>query len=104
MENEYKINADYTVSENGVSTTVLGKGKIAYMLPAFYFDGEEYTEIKHGENTLEIKYGGWVCRYSTDGKIVDADNVGCNRNGYYKVFYAEESDKLCVKIEIFREI
>ena len=91
---------EYTLSAEGVNIENRGKGKIFYMLPAFDFDGEKHTEITCGETELAVSYEGWTCRYRTDGKILDSGKTAANRNGHYRVFYAEGTDQLTVKIEI----
>ncbi len=90
--------ADYFVSADGVE--IKSSGRIT--LPAFAFDGRDHTDIKVTENTVEISYLGWVCRYTASGKITDSGKTARNRNGYYKLFYAEGEKDLKIKIEIFR--
>ncbi len=90
--------ADYYVSADGVD--IKSSGKI--MLPAFAFDGETETDIKVSENAIEISYLGWVCKYTTNGRIVDSGKTARNRNGYYKLFYAENTGELKIKIQILR--
>ena len=97
-----KLETRYTVGEGGVNITLSGNRKIAHMLPAFDFDGEEHSEIFCTENMLEIKYQGWMCRYTTDGKIVNSGSAACNRNGHYKVFYANGESSLSVMVEILK--
>lgn len=94
------IDAEYTVSKNGVEINLSGDGEIAHLLPAFYFDGEEYSEISFDKNSLEISYGGSKCRYTVDGEIVCTSDTACSRHGHYKVFYAKAHENLSVKIEI----
>lgn len=97
-----KILSEYTVSTDGVDIRVSGTGEVYYMLPAFCFDGEAYTDIDVGEASLGIHYCGWVCRYETDGKIIDLGRIAANRNGHYKVFSASGDKTLNIKIEIIR--
>lgn len=94
------IQTEYTLSADGIDIVNRGKGKMYYMLPAFDFDGETHTEITCGETELAVSYEGWTCRYRTDGKILDSGKTAANRNGHYRVFYAEGTDQLTVKIEI----
>ena len=96
------ILAEYTVSGDGVDIRVSGEGEVFYMLPAFFFDGESYTDIEAGDVSLGINYRGWVCRYETDGKIIDLGRMAANRNGHYKVFSASGDKTLNIKIEIIR--
>lgn len=100
LEDGETVCAEYTVSEKGVEISVSGKGEIAHLLPAFDFDGEEYSEISFDKNCLEITYGGSKCKYTTHGEIVYTSDVACSRHGHYKVFYAKANGKLSVKIEI----
>ena len=93
----------YTVNENGVEISVLGNGDIGYALPAFYFDGESYTDISHSENSLTVTYEGWTCKYVTNGKIIDINKAAANRSGYYRAFLATAKDALKVKIEIVKD-
>ncbi len=95
-----KIQEEYYVSRDGIEVTVLGEGKLGYALPAFCFDGEEYTQISVDEHSLSIFYNGWVCRYTTSGKITELDRIAANRNGHYRAFVAEGRDSFNVKIEI----
>jgi len=98
---EQTVEVQYTAGEDGVDITVTGEGEIAYMLPAFCFDGEEYPTITCDGYTLEITYKGWVCRYTTDGTIVDTGEISCNRNGHYRVFTA--AGKECLRVHVVME-
>jgi hypothetical protein len=81
--------------------TVTGEGKVACLLPAFFFDGECHTEIQAEKASLRITYEGWQCRYTTDGQILDLNRLGGNRNGHYKAFCASGENRLqvCIRIE-----
>ncbi|MBQ8389156.1 MAG: hypothetical protein IJX46_09550 [Clostridia bacterium] len=94
------IREHYTVNESGVSITVEGDGEIGYALPAFCFDGEVSPKITVGEHSLTVSYEGFICRYTTNGKIVDLNKIAANRNGHYRVFIATSQNTLDVKIEI----
>lgn len=100
--NAESIVSKYTVNSDGVNIEVSGKGCIGYVLPAFVFDGETYTEIKATENTLEIFYKGWICRYITSGRISATQISSANRNGIYKAYIAEADDLMEIKINISR--
>ena len=100
FKNNIVTEENYCVDESGVSIRVTGSGEIGYALPAFDFDGEAYTEISVTESTLSIKYQGFECRYTTDGKILDLGKTAANRNGRYRAFLAVGTDSLGVKIEI----
>lgn len=93
----------YAVNESGVKIEINGDGEIAYMLPAFDFDGEAHTKITATEHTLEISYEGWICHYETNGKISDLGRLAANRNGHYKTFAATASDTLKITVEIKKQ-
>lgn len=97
------VTAKYTVNSDGVKIQVNGDSDVAYTLPAFYFDGEVHPEIVATENSLNVSYNGWVCRYTTDGRICDGQRMAANRNGNYKVYYAVGKKDLKVSIEILRQ-
>jgi hypothetical protein len=103
FESGKTVKSAYTVSENGVCVAVCGEGEIAFSLPAFAFDGETHTGITADEHTLQIRYEGWVCRYVTDGRIIDLNSVAENRNGRYRAFSAIGKEHLGVHIEILKE-
>lgn len=90
----------YTVNKDGVSITVSGDGEIGYALPALSYDGESYSEIASTESTLSVTYGGWVCRYTVDGKIEELPFTAANRNGHYRAFVAMGNSTLNIRIEI----
>lgn len=95
------ISAQLDCKVEGKTVTVSGtsKGNSVLMLPIFHFDGQEYTEIETTENTITVRYDGYVCTYTTNGKIVDLAQTGANRNGVYKLFCAENSGDVTVEIQ-----
>jgi len=92
----------YTVNENGVSIKVEGDGEVSYALPAFCFDGEISPEITADAHSLTVSYEEWICRYTTNGTILDLNRTAVNRNGHYCVFLATGQNILNVKIEIIK--
>jgi len=101
--NGQSVTSHYTVNANGVKIMNCGEGHMAYVLPAFFFDGESYTEIIVDENTLTVSYENWCCRYKTDGEIKNLHRTACNRNGHYETFIVKaKSEELGVEIEIFK--
>ena len=100
LEDKKSVFSKYELTENGVCVSVTGDGEVAHLLPAFYFDGEEYSEISFDKKCLEISYGLSKCRYTVDGEIVCTSERACSRHGHYKVFYAKGNKSLLVKIEI----
>ena len=102
FESGEQVEHGYSVSNNGVDITVRGEGEIGYFLPAFVFDGETETQIKVEQNTLEISYLGWVCRYSTSAPILELDRPARNRNGHYRSFMTQGMNEIKIKIEIVK--
>ena len=102
LEDGREVRTEYAVTDSGVSMTARGGAgeRVAYALPAFAFDGEVTPEIRVGERTLEVVYGGWVCRYAADGVIRDTGLTAYNRNGHYRVFVAEGDAAVAVKVEM----
>jgi hypothetical protein len=100
FENGVSIRSMYNVSEEGVSVEIIGDGEVAYMLPAFYFDGEEYTDIALNGCRLLISYKGYTCIYTSSAPINDMNRLCANRNGNYKSFYTSAKKRLSIKIEI----
>lgn len=91
FSDDHVVKEHYTVNEGGVSITLEGDGEIGYTIPAFCFDGEVSPQITVGEHSLTVSYEGWVCRYTTNGKISEKDRrkpqrtlprVPCNRAKY----------------------
>ncbi|MBQ7923047.1 MAG: hypothetical protein IJ325_10815 [Clostridia bacterium] len=97
------VSTKYRVDASGVCAAVKGSGEIAYMLPAFSFDGETEPEIAAEEHCLTVTYEGWQCRYTTNGRITDTGKTTANRNGYYRIFYASGENALDVKVEIVKK-
>ena len=100
---EKALTADYKVSSDGVEIKVHSDGEIAHWLPAFSFDGESETEITAKENVLTVAYRGWICRYTTNGIIRDTGKTARNRNGCYRMFYAEGRNDLTVTVVIEKQ-
>jgi hypothetical protein len=72
-----------TVSDSGVDIETDGADGI--MLPAFAFDGSEYTQIEAKSGEIVVKYGGCYCKYSFDGTPEEYKTY-YNRNGRYLVY------------------
>jgi hypothetical protein len=86
-----------------VNITLSGEGELGFGLPAFSFDGETAPEIRSDLHTLTVSYGGWRCRYTTDGIITELSAIAANRNGHYRPFLATGRDTLGVTVEIVKE-
>ena len=99
-----KITESYSVDENGVKIVIEGEGEIGYALPAFCFDGDLSPEITLAPDgkSLSIAYQGWICRYTTDGVILDTGKIAANRNGHYRAFVAVSEKRLAVNVEILK--
>ena len=102
FEQDKTVKEHYAVDENGVEITIKGDDTIGFALPAFCFDGESYTDINAENGRLTVKYDGWICRYTTNGAILDMNKTAANRNGHYHVFLAVGKQELCVNIEILK--
>ncbi len=98
------VNERYEISAEGVTAMMEGDGEIAFALPAFSFDGEKRAFIVQEEKTLTINYEGWMCRYSTDGEIVNLEKIAANRNGHYCMYLAAGSNQVTVKIRIKKSV
>ena len=97
-----RVESRYTVSDGGVTVEVCGKEyeEIAFLLPAFAFDGERQTEITARAHELLVRYEGACCRIRTDGEVIDTGLRGGNRNGCYRGFAAVGRGRLRVEVEI----
>ena len=95
------VTSDYCVNGSGVAIGLSGTGKIGYLLPAFSFDGETEAQIDADENSLTVRYKGWLCRYTVEGgQIEDLDRMAANRNGHYLTYLAVGTDSMRIGIEI----
>ena len=92
----------YTASANGIGITIEGEGEIGFTLPALCFDGENAPRIEADMHRLCVHYEGWVCRYTTNGKVLNTGKIAANRNGHYRVYLASGYGKVDVQIEIFK--
>ena len=97
------IRAEYSIDDSGITISLSGEGDLVHMIPAFFFDGEAYTDIRLEDNVLTVEYEEWTCKYSSSGMIKEHNITARNRNGYYKIFYTQASDKLTVNIKIFKK-
>lgn len=90
------------VSPEGVTLTLEGEGRLKRALPAFSFDGstDGSPVIRLEGGVLTVSYDGWVCTYRSDGEIRPTGLTFRNRNGYYKLFTAEENGRLNVTVTV----
>ncbi len=100
--NGSKVITEYVVNKNGVKVKIKGNEKICYLLPALNFDGDVYAVTIEQENLLEVRYNGWICRYTTDGKIISTQKTHANRNGLYNKYLISADKEINLKIEILK--
>ena len=96
-----KLAAWYTLDRNGLGIKVSGSETLRILLPAFTFNGKDYSKITLKEGVLEVEFEGYICRYTVlDGTIIALDRPARNRNGHYETYAAEGSSGLRVQISI----
>ena len=100
FKNGKNVVTEYEVSGNCVRIHVRGEGKVAYLLPAFLFDGESHTNIVCTGKEISISYKGDVCRYAVDGEISTMPILAANRNGHYKAYVATGEEHLAITVQI----
>ena len=90
-----------TLTKDGLLSELTGEGALALALPAFESDGSRATDVSCDGRTLEVAYGGWVCRSRVEGgTIVRTEAVTSNRSGRYRRYEARGTGKLAVRIVI----
>jgi hypothetical protein len=95
------VQCDYLLNKDGLEVTLSGKGSLRCLLPVFRFNGREYTQVTAKDNSLEVVFNGWMCRYTVEnGSISDLNLPARNRNGHYDSFAAEGNGGLKVQIAI----
>jgi len=102
--NGKKVRSKYILKENGVEINSEAEGEFAFLLPAFHFDGRDYTDISLENNVLKINYRGHSCVYKTNGNIKENQKLSANRNGLYKSYIIDAENSLNIKIEIINRI
>ena len=81
--------------------TVRQEGDIKISVPAFSYDGEKYTEVVCNGQSLEIRYEGKCCQYTTDGKFVDSGLTYANRNGQFRRYDVVGNDVVRLNCRIY---
>lgn len=94
------IEEECSVTEDGVTITVKGYGDVAVQFPVFEFDGNNLSEKRILSEGIEVSNCGYVCSYTTNGKIVDRELEFANRNGHCKAYAATNKDNVILKIRI----
>ena len=99
-----EVHAGCAIDDTGVTLTARSEANlpVCHTLTALCFDGAAVPVIRANENTLEIVYEGYVCRYVTDGVLRDTGRIAYNRNGHYRIFTAEGQGRVSVRVEIER--
>ena len=100
LKNGRECEESYTVGEDGVSITAHGDREVGYALPLLEFDGEKQTKISVEGSSLTVEYEGWICRYDTNGTVVNLNRTVVNRNGYYRAFFVTAERDISVQITI----
>ena len=96
-----KLRSWYTLDRDGMSIKVSGSETVRILLPAFKFNGKDYSKITLKDGVLEIEFEGYVCRYTVlDGTIIALDRPARNRNGHYESYAAEGCSGLRIRISI----
>ena len=90
------------LSPDGMEITVMGDGKIALMLPALEFDGENRTEIHRGSRGLAVNYMRYDCIHTAldNSEITELGYEGGNRNGVYVLYAATGNGMVTVRTQI----
>ncbi len=88
------------LSRRGLSMVLTGEGPLVLTLPALVFDGETHSAVDCSGKSLEIRFKGDLCRYSTDGAIVDTGLEYGSRNGHLHRYEARGTDKMKVRVQI----
>lgn len=98
-----KAYAEYKICGDFVEIKCTSQKRVALMLPALTFDGQNRTKLALDGKNLSVEYMGWICEYISTEDILETEKIGRNRNGYYKAYYTEGEDELTVKINIRRK-
>lgn len=88
-----------TVDKDGVSVSCKLKdgvsGKVFWAIPLLAFNGKERTDIQAGENIICVKYGEFENTVNSASKLSLSDIECGNRNGIYRVVYADSDCNAC---------
>lgn len=98
LENALGQTEDYRITAAGIEITLRGEGKIAYALPLFSFNGKDASDIRADTSEAAVSLNGRTFRAAADGTLTDANTEYKNRNGSYRLFRAEGTDLLRVKL------
>ena len=90
------VEEEYRITEDAVTLTVRGEGRVFAEVPQLWFDGARATDVESTAKTAAVSYGGWVARIKTDGEFSLADAVH-NRNGIYRILRAWGEARVTVR-------
>ncbi|MCR5263455.1 MAG: hypothetical protein K6D94_06240 [Clostridiales bacterium] len=90
-----------SVSGDGVAIEVSGDGDVEIVFPVFDFDGTDHTSITASGGSVSVSYGGYVCRFASDGAISAEGAEYGNRNGRYLAYSARGKNRVRLDVKIF---
>ena len=73
---------------------------IPFCATALVFDGETHSVVNGNGKSLEIRFKGNECRYTTDGTPVDTGLENDSRNGHLHRYEARGTGWLKVRVQI----
>ena len=100
IDNEILFSESCKVSNAGVEITIKGEGNLQLDFPAFFFDGESFSDVTCRDNFVEIIYKGFRCRYTASDKVIDLNQMFTNRNGKYKAFSVAGKNMVSLRVEL----
>ena len=106
IEDSLGIRGEYMIAPVGmIAVSIFGNfdGEVGLMLPAFVTDGEKESVIVCKHSELIVECDGWVCRYSTDGKISPLGFEAENRNGRYAAYVAHGERSVRLRMHIYKK-
>ncbi len=99
IEEHYKITKDgVTINTRLVNPKT---DSIYFMLPALMNNGKDTTSIDTQTSKLTVTMNNQSFIASTDGKIINDNNLYGNRNGHYKLFYAmKKGNQITINLQM----
>lgn len=88
------------VSNDDVAITLTGEGELALTVPVFEFDGERKAEINEATFSVSVSLDGWTCRYETNGKVINTQQLYGNRHGHYRRYEVRGTTPLTLNCRI----
>lgn len=90
------VEEEYRITEDAVTLTVEGEGRVFAEVPQLWFDGARATDVESTAKTAAVGWGGYTARIKTDGEFSLADAVH-NRNGIYRILRAWGEARVTVR-------